>query len=66
MSAGVEVGALGARMTGGGFGGSAIVLVEESAAEKTAEAIAGAFATAGHRDPRVFTAVPSVGARRLV
>ncbi|MFI8180892.1 galactokinase [Actinacidiphila glaucinigra] len=65
VSAGVEAGALGARMTGGGFGGSAIVLVEESAAEKTAEAIAGAFATAGHREPRVFTAVPSAGARRL-
>ncbi|MFB7292258.1 hypothetical protein, partial [Actinacidiphila glaucinigra] len=32
VSAGVEAGALGARMTGGGFGGSAIVLVEESAA----------------------------------
>ncbi|MDX2706860.1 galactokinase [Streptomyces sp. PA03-6a] len=66
VSAGVEAGALGARMTGGGFGGSAIVLVEESAAEKTAEAIAGAFATAGHREPRIFTAVPSAGARRLV
>ncbi|MFF7213200.1 galactokinase [Streptomyces sp. NPDC008238] len=66
VSAGVEAGALGARMTGGGFGGSAIVLVEESAAEKTAEAIAGAFATAGHREPRVFNAVPSAGARRLV
>ncbi|MET9876842.1 galactokinase [Actinacidiphila glaucinigra] len=66
VSAGVEAGALGARMTGGGFGGSAIVLVEEAAAEKTAEAIAGAFATAGHREPRVFTAVPSAGARRLV
>ncbi|MFG2299343.1 galactokinase [Actinacidiphila glaucinigra] len=66
VAAGVEAGALGARMTGGGFGGSAIVLVEESAAEKTAEAIAGAFATAGHREPRVFTAVPSAGARRLV
>nr|WP_051102084.1 galactokinase [Streptomyces sp. SID8377] len=65
VAAGVEAGALGARMTGGGFGGSAIVLVEESAAEKTAEAIAGAFATAGHREPRVFTAVPSAGARRL-
>ncbi|WP_431966473.1 galactokinase [Actinacidiphila sp. bgisy160] len=66
VSAGVEAGALGARMTGGGFGGSAIVLVEESAAKKTAEAIAAAFATAGHREPRVFTAVPSAGARRMV
>lgn len=66
VSAGVEAGALGARMTGGGFGGSAIVLVEESAAEKIAEAITAAFATAGHREPRVFTAVPSAGARLLV
>ncbi|MEU4094555.1 galactokinase [Streptomyces sp. NPDC026673] len=66
VSAGVEAGALGARMTGGGFGGSAIVLVEEAAADKTADAIISAFATAGHREPRVFTAVPSAGAGRLV
>ncbi|GAB2830850.1 galactokinase [Streptomyces daliensis] len=57
-------GAVGARMTGGGFGGSAIVLVEEAAAEKVTEAVLAAFAAAGHRAPRVFDAVPGEGARR--
>ncbi|MFD7661674.1 galactokinase [Streptomyces sp. NPDC059788] len=59
-------GALGARMTGGGFGGSAVVLVEEPAADTVAARITEAFAAAGHAAPRIFPAVPSAGARRLV
>ncbi|MFH8490529.1 galactokinase [Streptomyces longisporoflavus] len=58
-------GALGARMTGGGFGGSAIVLVEEVDAEPVTKSILEAFTAAGHTAPRVFPAVPSAGARRL-
>ncbi|MGW3570933.1 galactokinase [Streptomyces sp. NPDC000941] len=58
-------GALGARMTGGGFGGSAIVLVEEADAEAVGKAVTEAFAAAGYRTPRIFPAVPSAGARRL-
>ncbi|NUS83338.1 MAG: galactokinase [Streptomyces sp.] len=58
-------GALGARMTGGGFGGSAIVLVEEADAEAVGKAVTEAFAAAGYRAPRIFPAVPSAGARRL-
>lgn len=58
-------GALGARMTGGGFGGSAIVLVEAEAAEAVGKAVEYAFAVAGHRAPRVFEAVPGAGARRV-
>ncbi|MFI9355131.1 galactokinase [Streptomyces lydicus] len=58
-------GALGARMTGGGFGGSAIVLVEEAAARTVGTAVTEAFATAGHAAPRIFEAVPSAGAHRL-
>ncbi len=61
----IDAGALGARMTGGGFGGSAIVLAEESAADKVTDAITSAFAAAGHRAPRVFPAAPGPGARRL-
>ncbi|MCX5140803.1 MULTISPECIES: galactokinase [unclassified Streptomyces] len=59
-------GALGARMTGGGFGGSAIVLVEETQADTVTKAVQEAFASAGHAAPGVFPAVPSAGARRLV
>ncbi|OIK01522.1 galactokinase [Streptomyces colonosanans] len=58
-------GALGARMTGGGFGGSAVVLVEASGADTITKAIDEAFAAAGYTAPRVFPAVPSAGARRL-
>ncbi|WP_243740672.1 galactokinase [Streptomyces sp. 8K308] len=65
VSTAVEVGALGARMTGGGFGGSAIVLVDEDAVETTAKAITTAFGSAGYRAPRVFEAVPSPGAQRV-
>ncbi|MFF9349522.1 galactokinase [Streptomyces sp. NPDC014734] len=58
-------GALGARMTGGGFGGSAIVLVDEARADAVAGAVRAAFAAAGHAEPGIFPAVPSAGARRL-
>ncbi|MEU0158703.1 galactokinase [Streptomyces sp. NPDC006261] len=60
-----EAGALGARMTGGGFGGSAIVLAEAAVADAVAEAVTKAFAGAGHAAPGIFAAVPSAGARRL-
>jgi galactokinase len=61
-----DAGALGARMTGGGFGGSAIVLVDDASADKIADTVTGAFAAAGFGEPRVFSAVPSPGARRLL
>ncbi|MFI1657799.1 galactokinase [Streptomyces sp. NPDC020472] len=58
-------GALGARMTGGGFGGSAVVLVEAGRSEEVSAAVGKAFAEAGHAAPGIFPAVPSAGARRL-
>jgi galactokinase len=58
-------GALGARMTGGGFGGCAIVLAREADVEALTKAVQDAFAAAGLTAPRVFTAVPSAGARRI-
>ncbi len=58
-------GALGARMTGGGFGGSAIVLVRAEAADEVSKAVDHAFAAAGHRAPRIFEAVPGAGAHRV-
>lgn len=61
----VAAGALGARMTGGGFGGSAIVLAEEGDVEAVTKAVEAAFASAGFTAPRVFEATPAPGARRL-
>lgn len=65
VDASATAGALGARMTGGGFGGSAIVLVEADAAQAVGVAVTEAFAAAGYRAPRVFEAVAGEGARRL-
>ncbi|WP_306514948.1 galactokinase [Corynebacterium sp.] len=57
-------GALGARMTGGGFGGSSIALLPAEKVEETAEAIAQAFAEAGFAEPEFAVALPGAGARR--
>lgn len=60
-----SAGALGARMTGGGFGGCIIALCHTGEGEAIATAIAAAFAAAGHRPPEWFTATPARGAGRL-
>ena len=56
-------GALGARMVGGGFGGSAIALIKEEDAGKISLAIEKTFADAGYQAPRFFDSLPSDGAK---
>ncbi|HEY6811959.1 MAG TPA: galactokinase [Propionibacteriaceae bacterium] len=58
-------GALGARMTGGGFGGCIIALVKAGDTDRIGPDIADSFAEAGYGPPVHFTAVPSAGAQRL-
>ncbi|WP_329457451.1 galactokinase [Streptomyces sp. NBC_01497] len=65
VEASVAAGALGARMTGGGFGGSAIVLVESGDVERVTKGVEAAFAEAAYAAPRVFEATPSRGAHRV-
>ena len=65
VSAARDAGALGARMTGGGFGGSAIALVAADAAGSVAEAVAGAFAEHGWGEPGFLLATPADGAARV-
>ncbi|MPZ66796.1 MAG: galactokinase [Pseudonocardiaceae bacterium] len=65
VTAARQAGALGARMTGGGFGGSAIALVTSDAADRVADSVRAAFERAGHREPSFLLAVPSPGAGRL-
>jgi galactokinase len=65
VDASLAAGALGARMVGGGFGGSAIALVKAQNVEKTKLTIQSAFRGAGYKAPRFFTSLPSQGARIL-
>ncbi|MGN6444518.1 galactokinase [Amnibacterium sp.] len=55
-------GAIGARMTGGGFGGCAIALVHAQDAEPLAERVRQVFADHGWHEPVPFTVRPSDGA----
>ena len=64
--AAADAGALGARMTGGGFGGSAIALVDSGAAEVAADAVTAAFDRAGYAPPAFLHAVPSGPAGRVI
>jgi galactokinase len=58
-------GALGARMTGGGFGGCIIALVAAGDSDRIGNEIAAKFGAAGYGPPAYFTATSSAGAQRL-
>lgn len=60
----VRHGAVGARMTGGGFGGAAIAVVAIEAADEIAARVTEDFTAAGFGAPRCFTVTPSDGAHR--
>jgi galactokinase len=65
VEASLAAGAYGARMTGGGFGGCVLALVDADAANRVTAAVAAAFAGRGFTAPTAFVAVPSPGATRL-
>jgi galactokinase len=65
VEAAVEAGAQGVRMVGGGFGGSAIALVDAPALDAVTTAVHDRFTREGHPPPRTFVTVPSAGARRV-
>lgn len=58
-------GAYGARMTGGGFGGSIIALVDAGESERIAQRIADEFARRGFRAPRALPAHAAAAAQRV-
>jgi galactokinase len=62
VEAAESAGALGARMVGGGFGGSAIALVQADGRAEVEAAVTAAYAARSFTAPRMFTAVPSAGA----
>ena len=65
VDAALSAGALGARMVGGGFGGSAIALIQASKTVETINVIERAFSSKGFKAPRFFTSLPSQGAELL-
>ena len=64
VEAAMAAGAYGARMTGGGFGGCVLALVDAPAVEPVANAVANAFAGAGFAPPTWFAAVAAGGVAR--
>jgi galactokinase len=65
VEAAIAGGALGARMTGGGFGGSVIALAEDRGDISVRASTGDAFAGQGWPPPRFLDAQPSAGVSRL-
>lgn len=65
VAAARSAGALGARMTGGGFGGSAIALVRAEETATVGDTVLAAFAEAGLATPDLLVATPSRAADRV-
>jgi galactokinase len=65
VQAALAAGAYGARMIGGGFGGSVLALVPAAASGAVREAVIAAFARHGWTAPEFLDAVPADSARRL-
>jgi galactokinase len=65
VDAALAAGAHGARMTGGGFGGCCLALVEADAVDSVSTAVEDAYAQHGWDEPGTFVARPSDGARRV-
>ena len=65
VSAARDACAHGARMTGGGFGGCVIALVDACRVDATARAVAAAFDTAGYEPPRFLSVTPEAAAGKV-
>ncbi|TNH31165.1 galactokinase, partial [Micromonospora orduensis] len=58
VEAALAAGALGARMTGGGFGGCVLALVESDRSDAVAAAVTAAYAEQGFTTPTTLTVLP--------
>jgi len=65
QSLGKDGGVIGARMTGGGFGGSTVTLCESSKADSILEAMNTQYEAKTGTKPEIFTSRPSEGARLI-
>jgi galactokinase len=60
----MSVGAVGARMTGGGFGGAAIALIDSSNIETLKNEVSKAFEARDFKKPELFSVLADAGAKR--
>jgi galactokinase len=60
----IGIGAVGARMTGGGFGGAAIALIHSSKVAELKTAVSKSFEARGFAKPELFSVLADAGARR--
>ncbi len=58
------IGAVGSRMTGGGFGGAAIALIHSSKVAELKTAVSKAFEARGFAKPELFSVLADAGAKR--
>ncbi|WP_174534833.1 galactokinase [Micromonospora chalcea] len=65
VEAALAAGAYGARMTGGGFGGCVLALVDTDAADAVAAAVTETYAKRGFTAPGTLTVRPAGGVTRL-
>lgn len=59
-----EAGAIGARMTGGGFGGAAIALIEQTRLPQLRESVGSSYQQKGYSPANIFLVTPEGGAAR--
>ncbi len=64
VDAALDAGALGARMTGGGFGGSAIALIHAASLDEVSRAVEAAFDANAFTAPQIWSPHASAGASR--
>jgi galactokinase len=62
----LKFGALGSRMIGGGFGGSAIALIKAKDSDLIKSEVKSAFMKERFKSPRFFSALPSSGAKVIL
>jgi galactokinase len=62
----MKIGAVGSRMTGGGFGGAAIAIIKKDQLSTLETACKTAFAANNFAEPNVFSVVPSQGAKKEI
>ncbi len=58
-------GLIGARMTGGGFGGCTVNLVNSTSVDSFKESVASGYAKAAGREPEIYVCSPAQGAERV-